>query len=1378
MTKFTDGAARVRQKIGSALRAPLIITIAVIVIIGAAYYAFYRGQVDYYTGRNLRLISTLTAQIEGRVATSAREFREGILKPEKKSPQAIPADAEIKREPIETARGWAVMLHAGSAFVTVRLDDVLRPIFARRVGAAFDMVLIANDKGQILYSVRTPPPASSLLTTEDDPLDEDLGLPASTLAMIRSANRARRQRESRSALVITDLGAIEERTRWREYVPLKPDRLLRGTEQLRVRLGDADYLLFAQPYPFARAVVSQDEKPKPWIICGLVSAARFRYDVSAISASVILTAIGIALLALCCWPFLRIALIHPSQQLTVGDVALIAICTTVGACVLTLAMFDVFAYQRLARGADKQLHDFSEKVVHDFGDNVGRAMKVLDRAQKLAAPLPTSTNKDAIVKALRDPANIGDYPYIDAITWMDAKGKQRARYDARTETPLGDVGQRQYFRDALIDRTWTVNELPYVLEWVRSRSTGEVRAVVAKNTRDPNYPVIALSTDLIDITYAVRPPGVELAIVDENGEVVYHSDPERIGYENFFTETDRNRELRSAVLARRESHVSASYWGEDKSMFVRPLTGSRWTLIVYRATRLTRVLNVEAALLTLVLLLIGAMPYIVLYCVVLAIAPGYRAPSVWPDESRRGDYLRLCVIYLALLFLFGLTVYLLTPWSSFYAVVMIPAIAVLSTYLVLHRVARPRSFAIAAALWIAANAVLLCVLIGSDVESGCFFSKYPSSCAKTVLVVVAVAVATLTAMTIATAAGRELARIALARVPIGYSVLYRLCGVLILVLCAALPVAAFFNISRHVQSELMVKYGQLRAAADLEQRIDRLESLSVQNRNTPAVRGDILRPTLLQEMFSSTWRLERAALEPSDPKPTIPFSATSLMPALYEDSIAIRPLFDAGTADKLWQWKLDENCSHHGVSRDGIRFRDCITLERKVRFDVDVSKKVWPDVATPPEQKIVISSLRTRAQKHDSDAAAGEHEESDSLTTEFHEHEASDDGSAAPSMLLCALGILVVFWYAAGFIASRVLLMDVVEPQWMSRLPLSPSLGDHIFLVRRDKDAAALVGDDPLGKGLPFLDVSFKELARTDGWDATLQSIDSSGGGRNVRIVDFEYGIDGEIHARKLQWLERLLSLPDRTVIVISSVTQAFVMTVPPPNGAPANYLERWRALLDRFVTVTAEELEMRHQEWKRRQDFRTRSQFAAGGPRNWLENETAYNPFLRRLRDELDADADRPHLLDEISERAETYYAGLWASCRQDEKLLLHQLARNGLANGRNRRTLRRLIARGLVRRDPNLKLFSDTFRLYVLSASEHEDLVNRARAEQGASTWDALRLPFFIVIISFLILLFATQKDLLTTTTALATALTTGLPIIMKLIGVFSEKRAADAS
>ena len=390
------------------------------------------------------------------------------------------------------------------------------------------------------------------------------------------------------------------------------------------------------------------------------------------------------------------------------------------------------------------------------------------------------------------------------------------------------------------------------------------------------------------------------------------------------------------------------------------------------------------------------------------------------------------------------------------------------------------------------------------------------------------------------------------------------------------------------------------------------------------------------------------------------------------------------------------------------------------------------------------------------------------------------------AIILIGLPILALFWYAADFVAKRILLIDVREPDWLARKPLSPTLGEHIFLVRRDRDI------DSLTKGLAFVDVSFAALDAAGNWSDALETLDSTEAGRNVRVIDFEYGInDGAVNEKKLQWLERLLMLSDRTLIVASAVSTSYMPTTPPPPAMPAEetaaYFKRWTTLLQCFVTVTAEELDLRNEEWERRNALRTVSMFSAAEPKTWLEKETAYNAFLRRLYDELqaeanlrrtlqmsDPDTDQRRLLDELCERAETYFAGLWSSCREDEKLLLFQLAHNGLANGRNRRTVRRLMARGLVRRNPNLELFSESFRLSVLEAAERENIVTIARENRGASTWDSLRLPFFVIIISFLLLLFATQKDMLTTTTALATALTTGLPVLMKLIGAFAEKRS----
>src|SRR5438046_4392294 len=121
-------------------------------------------------------------------------------------------------------------------------------------------------------------------------------------------------------------------------------------------------------------------------------------------------------------------------------------------------------------------------------------------------------------------------------------------------------------------------------------------------------------------------------------------------------------------------------------------------------------------------------------------------------------------------------------------------------------------------------------------------------------------------------------------------------------------------------------------------------------------------------------------------------------------------------------------------------------------------------------------------------------------------------------MVLISLPLLAIFWYAAGFVAKRVLLIDIHEPDWLARKPISPSLGEHIFLARRDRDVNALT------KGLAFVDVSFASLDQCDNWLPVLETLDSSEAGRNVRIVDFEYGVnDGAINEKKLQWLERLL---------------------------------------------------------------------------------------------------------------------------------------------------------------------------------------------------------------------------------------------------------------
>src|SRR5437773_12032616 len=97
--------------------------------------------------------------------------------------------------------------------------------------------------------------------------------------------------------------------------------------------------------------------------------------------------------------------------------------------------------------------------------------------------------------------------------------------------------------------------------------------------------------------------------------------------------------------------------------------------------------------------------------------------------------------------------------------------------------------------------------------------------------------------------------------------------------------------------------------------------------------------------------------------------------------------------------------------------------------------------------------------------------------------------------------------------------------------------------------------------------------------------------------------------------------------------------------------------------------------------------------------------------------------------------------------------------------------MARRLVRRDPQLALLSETFRRYVLAAGLEDDLKNAET--RRPSRWKDLRGALGILVLAFVLMLFATQKDLLSTAQGLATSITASVPLIIKLLGILGDRR-----
>ncbi|HEY6320019.1 MAG TPA: hypothetical protein VJA16_00490, partial [Thermoanaerobaculia bacterium] len=411
------------------------------------------------------------------------------------------------------------------------------------------------------------------------------------------------------------------------------------------------------------------------------------------------------------------------------------------------------------------------------------------------------------------------------------------------------------------------------------------------------------------------------------------------------------------------------------------------------------------------------------------------------------------------------------------------------------------------------------------------------------------------------------------------------------------------------------------------------------------------------------------------------------------------------------------------------------------------------------------------------------------------------NGASVAGAGIAAALLLALLAGLSWFISRRVFLVDLIEPLWLGREGALPAaVGSNMFLVNRRQDWHLAA------PGASFVRLSCKELEQeTPGWPARRLELLRSQPGRSVVVEGFEHRIfDPEFNARKLALLEDLIQ--DRTVVVLSTVhphlllaRRAAVAGGAPSPAAPAEERERWSVLLDAFTVIdadvrpradTASLANVTVAGWREMQQLLRRARQGGGeadaAARNHhfesplLAAECGDNPVLIQFGRELDPFAvglHRRQLLEELGERAELYYRSLWASCGDDEKLVLGHLAADGLANVHDRKWVRRLMARGLVRREPVCRLMNETFRRFVLSPACRREVLDLEQ-HTGPSPWERFRRPFFATVAVAVVFFIATQKQLLDSTLAIAGAATAALPAVGKVLDLMSGRRGGGAA
>jgi hypothetical protein len=1133
-----------------------------------------------------------------------------------------------------------------------------------------------------------------------------------------------------------------------------------ASRQMEVKIGDASYQLFSAPVR-SFIEVRGDPQPKPadkaveagippdtWVICGIVPNAEFRRRSLAISSTLLVGLVGLLLAALFSWPFLKMAMISPHNKVTLADVILLGIGAIFITSIVCLAVLDLYTYHALQSTGDDQLKKLSDEVDQRFRTEIKTALEQMSiveswAAQEIAAGRAMRRNS-GMLAGLTLPK-----PYFQAVSLIDENGSPQFKWAIDSPAnPLAPVKGRRYFKAPMTGgRDYIALDGEKVtVDSIRSPSSGQPEIVIARRTTQPaladKWPVIALSsTKAPSVIDPILPDEFGFAIIDESGSVLLHSQSERNTVENFFAETGDEPRLKAAVHARQDETANIRYWGGDYRAHVHPMSGLPWTLIVFRNQRGLRALNTEAVTATMffLALLFGAC-LLAFICLVLMMRPGYRAPWLWPDPAHVTRYAELAGTY-AVLLLVGVILLLALEKSALLIVpfCFAPLVLVLTYARLRTGLADINRIAVGLA------AAILTVWLVTLMWRSLGMKNVPFFLAAILLGGVC-----LHAVLRRDHETRRSSRRRRMVLPLSYVG----AAFLLLLLVSTIPTAAFFKAAYERELDSHVKSMQMQLARDLQDRWWQIAADFNDRRGARKGQYGIARwqdpsDIYVDAIHATSVNLNLGAVSepaPEQKRDVLPTFVEAILPHYSEASVKSQEMLHDRAADSLWWWTA-KGSSIDLVMKNGT-----------------------------PSGAFSISSTVPQ------------------LMPSFANVRMTDLIAAATSMtgavaVVSVLLICAVAFAAARFIARRVFLVDLVHPLWLGQRVL----GMRHVLCHPCDDASA----NRLFRNFRRIDLTKEEdldLARNapQSFEKFEPSVFIDGLG-----YTFSSGAKSEL-VRDL--LDRLTRNGDRTVYVrptaLNVLTTAFL------QGADG---DAWAKTFSTFVWVNGSELTRRltcsgehtplpqmdneadpaskpKLTWLRAlhavAGFHAYFETASDAERSigrTLAAEVAADPYLEMLTMGLGTSVSgRDQLLDEISDRAEDYYSALWHTCMPNEQLVLLQIAQTSLVNGKTRKDVRRLLARGLLRRDPQLRVMNETFRRFVLAQSGTSAVAQQLEESLAGDSWNRFRVPFFAAISAVLLFFFATQRQTFDSTFALVGSLAASLPTFLRTLSSFGERHA----
>lgn len=1093
------------------------------------------------------------------------------------------------------------------------------------------------------------------------------------------------------------------------------------------------------------------------VIAGLLTKENYDAEKNKLPEAGVLFLLTIAMAGIISLPWIKLYQIGNKDRLTWADGLFSFGVSMLLMSILFFAFFSYNSNNRRRGAADTKISGkaLSDHIKHAFTSEIEKTYCALEEAdilinQKKQANLNSKMVTDSFGTGLKQ---LAKKISINQVYALDKNGMEIYNWAPEAvSSPPGDFSNRAYYLSLKDGNPYYLKDnvrAEFTLEQVVSWTTGKFTTVMAKKSMFKDaIPYIAVAFNLSCFEHDVLPAGFLYAVVNEQGQVLYHQNASRQLNENLFSEFSNHTVLKAAIEARNDVFFMTGYAGKDYNAFVSPIKGLPYYLVILEDHTFSGIRDINNFCFSYFMLfgffLLLAAEFLIVF--IVSYKKRYYQKQyfdiswIGPNEHFHKQYNIAAAGNIGAIILL-IAIYYWTTFLQYLFILLITATMITCFLNYLYRKVYQKDHDKPSAI-LKKNALtaLLIITIILNVYAARLTDYLPVAIFQLAFGLLLLAIPKIYRR-------GENADWLKKTTTWDYSCSFSLMIFTRLIVTSGLPVVAFFIATSIYEVKLVTRYRHTEFVKsiqkDTSQSLDKLnlnkiyfDSIWVDKAETFSGNPNIRRAS--DEVYSS-WLFNKLMI-----------GADELIPEIKEldhnaaDSSRIySSLFAQGRGESYFHYKTN---SRFYVASTSLLYR-------------------LPNPFDPEEWF---------------------------------------SGLVYWLIFLSALG---GFWFVLHHVLRKLFALNLTsETYWDdidSLLLTHDELNPLVFLIGSpgsgkltkvkkliEKSAINGKNGDPIiyNPQDPSLDTFFIAdmiLLPNDGengvWDDILTEMDKEKY-QLIIINHFEYDIKNtKTNNLKLNFLESLLQKNKSKLLVISTVHPVnFLDSLNQQNNEnttsdrqPEHDLERWHVLLGHF-NIAIERLK------------NCELNFTKDTP-EWekmLLYETRNSHFLQRLRKPVltimkEKDKKAPGSVDGESLSAKLgvtshyFYMYVWQSLTKEEKFLLYDLAEDGLVNPYDDYNLTLLISKGLIIREYNiLKIFNNEFRNFILTAIGHAEALQIQEQIKDTGNWSKLKTPLLLLILAVLVFLFTSQKETYSTLLKYLAIVTTGVPIVLNAFSALKSK------